>query len=373
MTIAFDVSYIQSLRAGYGRFSLELLQGLLKNDQQNRYLLYGWSFSLDNKVLSGFNCDNVELRTLRIPGFVKRLHWNTIRSPKLESLIGNFDIFHGAEPLLPPTAKATIATVYDLAYKKYPQYFESNVLQWDSSIQRSLNGANAIIVPSENTKNDLIVFFTISQDKIHVIHPPASDKFSPNKSERDEKIKERYGINGEFILFTGTFEPRKNIPFLIRGFEKFQENHKNVQLVLVGKPGWLDKDIFQSLRQSKASSNIKYLNYIEEDDLSALYRSAIFFVYPSLYEGYGFPVIEAMASGTPVITSKTSSLGEIACDAALLIDPTNLNELVDAMDALYRNSALRLELRDKGILKTSHLTRETMAHTVIDIYKSIRS
>jgi glycosyltransferase involved in cell wall biosynthesis len=370
-TIAFDVSYIQRQRTGYGRFSLELLKALIAGDRQNRYLLHGWSYSLDAEIIRSFKRGNVDVKIAKIPGFIKRAYWNTLRAPKLETLIGDFDIFHGAEPMLPPTAKPQIATLYDLSYKRFPQFFERSVLQWNSYVQRSVKEASMIIVPSENTKNDILQLFHISEEKIIVVYLPVSEQFSPVKSEHDETMKRRYGLAEDFILFTGTMEPRKNIPFIISGFERLQKNHPDLQLVLAGKKGWLSDEIFKSMDRSPSRQKIKYLDFVSEDDLSSLYRSALCFVYPSIYEGYGLPVLEAMASGTPVITSKSSSLGEIAGDAALLIDPLQIDELVSAMEMIYSDQSLRNSLKTKGIDRVKQFSRKNAVDKVLNIYQSI--
>jgi glycosyltransferase involved in cell wall biosynthesis len=372
-TIAFDVSYIQRQRTGYGRFSLELLKSLIKNDKQNRYLLHGWSHSLDTTELQKFRGENVELKIATIPGFIKRMYWNTIRAPKIETVIGSFDIFHGAEPMLPPTANAKIATLHDLSYKRFPQFFQANVLRWDRFVQRSLIEADIIIVPSQNTRKDAIELFRIPAEKIVVVYIPISGQFSSQKSVNDENVRRRYGLSDEFVFFSGTMEPRKNIPFIIRGFEKFQKNHSGIQLVLAGKKGWLSEEIFKAMERSPSGKSIKYLDFVSEEDLCSLYRSAICFVYPSLYEGFGLPVLEAMASGTPVITSKTSSLGEIAGDASLLIEPTRIDEFLNALETICGNSNLRNELVAKGLERVKQFSHKNAADTIMGIYRTIET
>jgi glycosyltransferase involved in cell wall biosynthesis len=168
-------------------------------------------------------------------------------------------------------------------------------------------------------------------------------------------------------------EPRKNIPFIIKGFEKFQMNHTGIQLVLAGKKGWLSEEIFKTLERSPSAKSIKYLDFVSEEDLCSLYRSAICFVYPSLYEGFGLPVLEAMASGTPVITSKTSSLGEIARDASLLIEPTHIDEFVAALETICGDSTLRNELSAKGLERAKQFSHKNAADTVMGIYRTIET
>lgn len=373
MTIAFDVSYIQKQRTGYGRYSTELLQGLIENDHDNKYILHGWSYSLDMEKISTYKSDKICLNTTRIPGLIKRTYWNSIRTPKLESLIGEFDIFFGAEPLLPPTGKKTIATMHDLSYKRYPQFFEAGVRKWDPYVIRSMDQANAVIVPSNNTKNDLIELLHVPAEKIHIVYPPVGGNFSPQGSERDKALLREMGTPEQYILFTGTLEPRKNIPFLVKAFERFHRDHPEVYLLIAGKRGWLYDDILKSITHSAASKNIRHLDFVSEEMLQALYRSALFFVFPSIYEGWGSPVAEAMASGTPVITSKTSSLGEIGNNAAFLIDPTRADELTDAMRRLYSDENMRKELNRKGLERVIDFSRRNAAEKILGIYRLLKT
>ncbi len=374
MKIAFDVSYIQTKKTGIGRAALSLLQSLLEHDRINKYILHGWSLSLDVEMINNFKNKNVQFNLLKIPGNIKRFYWNRLHCPNIEYIVKGIDIFHSADPLLPPlnTAKGVI-TIHDLVYKKYPNLLQKQVLKWDTYIFKSVERANAIITLSNQSRNDIIEFFPFAADKIKVVHFPIESIFTnipePNY---DNLIKSKHNLDNPFILFVGTIEPRKNLINLIRAFEMFQHKHKSpLQLVICGKPGWLYKDIFESIKQSSIVSKIRYLNYLPEKELASLYRLSHYFVYPSLYEGYGFPVLEAMASGTPVITSNTSSLKEIAEGAAILVDPTSIEELSNSITILYKNDSLRNELSKKGLERIKLFNTETAAAQVLDIYKQL--
>ena len=374
MTIAFDVSYIQERRTGYGRASLELLRSLLSLDQENHYALHGWSYSLDNAEITKLAQRNVKISLTRIPGFVRRFYWNTLRTPSIEVFVKDFDLFHSPDPLLPPAGrKRTIATLHDLSYKKFPQFFERHVLRWDKSVARSVKSASAVIVPSEHTKSDLLEFFKIPEERVEVVYFPVSSMFHPGSDAKsDEAVGKKHGLQSPFALFVGTIEPRKNLTRLVKAFEMLHREKKSeLRLVLVGKRGWLCDRIFETLAVSGVRERIQYLEYVADEELASIYRLAQFLVYPSMYEGYGFPVLEAMASGIPVITSNTSSLKEIGLGAAFLADPMNIEELAQAMQRMAETASLRMELSQRGIEQVKKFSSQTAAAKVLRLYHSL--
>lgn len=374
MRIVYDVSYIQTRRAGYGRFSHDLLAGLLEADRANTYILNGWSASLDVNALRALAGDRATLKVSRIPGALKRLHRNTLRFPPLQLFTGEFDLFHGVEPMLPPLGKAkAVATLYDLAYKRFPAFFEPHVIAWDKAVARSLDRADAIIVPSEQTKHDAVEMFRISAEKLHVVRIHANAVFRPSDNvAADDAIARKHGIREPFVLFVGTLEPRKNIPALVKAFEIFHTNQgRDFSLVLAGKKGWLVDPILKAIGDSPARKAIQHLDYVAERDLAALYCRARFFVYPSLFEGYGLPVLEAMASATPVITSNSSSLVELAHDAALLVNPESTEELANAMSRLAADETLRSSLIASGLKRAAEISQAAAVARVLELYESL--
>lgn len=375
MIIAFDVSYIQKRRTGYGRSALELLKAMLARDTQNEYILHGWSYSLDNKEIFKFQRENVRTSIRRIPGVLKRFYWNTLERPCLDFFIGEHDVFHSTDPLLPPTKnQLKIITVHDLAYKKFPQFFKSYILQWDSYITKSVRRADAIIVPSRQTKMDIVEKFQMPENKIHVINFPISSLFNPVPTIGDREVKKKFQLNFPFTLFVGTFEPRKNIPRLLKAFEIFQTDRPTeLHLVLAGKRGWLYEDIFDAIRKSTFRDKIHYLEYVPDTALASLYRLAEFVVYPSLYEGYGFPVLEAMASGKTVLTSNVSSMKELGDTVVFSIDPYKVEEIAHAMKVLHDNESTRNELSRRGIEYIRNFSSEKAAMNVMELYHSLRT
>ncbi len=374
MTVVFDVSYIQKGAAGIGRYSIGLLRDLLDIDTQNEYILHGWSLKIDRDTTALFRRKNVRSSISRIPGPVKRLYWNRLRAPSLQRLIGRFDIFHSAEPLLPPVLHAHgITTVHDLAYLKHPELFERRVLARDSFVRRSVRESAAVIVPSLHTKADLIDLLGVDERKIKLIRPPVHRECSPHReADRDEAVQHKYNLHVPFALFVGVIEPRKNVVGIIKAFERLHVQHRiDLDLVLVGRDGWLVQETVRAATLSVERSRIRRLHFVPDTDLMSLYRLARFFVYPSLYEGYGSPVAEAMASGLPTITSRNTSLQEIGGTSVLLVDPRSTEELASAMWELAGNDGKRERLAASGILRIREIHAESAARATIALYEEL--
>ncbi len=376
MKIVFDVSHIQKQRAGIGRYTMELLRSLLSADRRSDYLLHGWSYSLDEKSLRPLERENVSLSLARIPGAVRRFYWRRLKRPMLSSLLGPFDLFHSSEHFLPPLGRERcVVTVYDLASLKYPEMFEGRVLRWNRQIAGAVSRADAIIVPSAHTRADLLETFSVPEEKVRVISPAVPEVFSPAGDEAEDGwLRLKYNLERPFALFVGTLEPRKNLISLIGAFELLCERMppgQDLDLVIAGKRGWLFEHILKAIATSRRNDRILYLDYVAEKELPALYRLAEFFVYPSFYEGYGFPVLEAMACGTPVITSNTSSMRETAEGAALLVDPTDQIALAEAMLTLMAESSRRIELSRRGLERSRRSSPGDEGQKLIRLYESL--
>ena len=374
MIIAYDVSYIQRGSAGIGRYSRELLKDLLDIDKQNEYILHGWAFTIDRSELGSFRNKNVRLSIARIPGPIKRFYWNRLRAPSIGAFLGEFDVFHGAEPLLPPLGDVPgIITVHDLAYVRHPEFFEKGVLRRDPYVRRSVRESAAIIVPSLHTKGDLVNLFGVDERKVRLVRPPVHRGCSPLRDPvRDSAVMRKYGLNSPFALFVGVIEPRKNVEGIIKAFELLQAAHPtDLDLVLVGRNGWLFEGTVRSIAHSAARLRIHRLQFVSDTELMSLYRSARFFVYPSFYEGYGSPVAEAMACGLPTITSNNSSMQEIGDGSVMLVDPRNIEELAAGMLELSENSTTRDRLSASGLLRIREIHARSAAHTIMALYEEV--
>ena len=359
-----------------GRYALELLRRLLASNSADEYVLHGWSFSLDRSVVASLARPGVTLRVSRLPGTVKRLTWNHIRRLPIRTFTGPIDIFHSCDPFLPGLGRARgIATVHDLCQRRFPEYFDRPVLRRDRHLSRSLESADAIIVPSKHTMSDLVEMFAIPGDRVHVVYPSIDTRFhpqTPDDSVADAALRQELHLEGKIALFVGTLEPRKNLVTLIKAFEEANHIAPDIlTLVIAGKPGWLYRDIFRAIEDSPIRRKIRYLRYVSDEHLASLYRLAHLFVYPSFYEGFGYPVFEAMASGIPVVTSDSSSLKELAGGAAELTDPTNQQAITDALLRVTQNEDRRLELRIAGLERVRWLSTQDTVGRVNRIYRHL--
>ncbi|MBX2991765.1 MAG: glycosyltransferase family 4 protein [Bacteroidetes bacterium] len=375
MIIAYDVSHFRQQRAGIGRLAVMQLQGLLAADRQHTYLLHGWAPDLDVEMIESLVTPNARLSIAKIPGIVKRMYWNYLRVPPIQTFLGRFDVFHGAEPLLPPIGKGkAIISFNDSAYYKFPHFYnKATARKWNYLYRRSLRRADAVTVLSGNTRADLIEMMDMPAEKVHVVRPPTDPVFTNIRSPLDEnRVREKFHLTTPFILFVGTLEPRKNIPRLVKAFELFQKSISDtVSLVIVGRRGWMYEDILAAVNTSSVRDRIHLLNYVADEDLAALYRMAMMFVFPSLYEGHGYPVVEAMASGTPVITANNSSLKEIGEGAALLVDAESTAEIGNAIQLLHRNEELRRELALKGLARAKRFSVENAVDAILKVYDTL--
>jgi glycosyltransferase involved in cell wall biosynthesis len=375
MIIAYDVSHIRQRRAGIGRLATSQIQGLIAADRKHTYLLHGWAPDLDVDRIQSLVRPNVRLSIAKIPGVLKRIYWNRLRFPSLETVIGPFDVFHCAEPLLPPVGKRkSIISFNDSAYYKFPHFYSKGTSQkWDRLYRRALGRATAITVLSENTRSDLVEMMDLPLERIQVVRPPTDPIFTNVHSrELEEGLSRRMALPEEFVLYVGTLEPRKNIPRLVKAFERYAESRKRpISLVIVGRLGWLYEEVLATINSSPVSKQIMLLNYVADEDLAALYRLASMFLFPSLYEGHGYPVVEAMASGTPVVTSNNSSLKEIGAGAALLVEAENVDDICGAMQRIDSEPGLRGELVQKGLERAAQFTVENAVNAILQLYDRV--
>jgi len=238
----------------------------------------------------------------------------------------------------------------------------------------AIERADAIIAISNHTKLDLIKYFDAPEDKITVTHL-AADKAFTRIVDHDilKKIRQKYSLPHDFVLFVGSLEPRKNLPTLLAAYALLQQTFKNkFSLVIVGSEGWLNDQIKLLITELKISENVCFTGYVAQEHLSAIYSMASVFVYPSLYEGFGLPVVEAMACGTPVITSNVSSIPEVVGDAAVLIDPINKEELALTIERVLGDEDLRESLRISGIARAKTFSWERCARETLEVYKRVR-
>jgi glycosyltransferase involved in cell wall biosynthesis len=296
-----------------------------------------------------------------------RLSWEmTRRPPDLLFVPAHvLPIFH---------PRRSVVTIHDLGYLTYPEAHRLlDRLYLDLSTRYNAHTATHLIADSSATKQDLIERYGTEPDKITVVYPGYDQTtFQPVRDRGAiEAVKARYDIAGDYILFIGTLQPRKNLTCLIKAFSNLQSPISNIQLVIAGKKGWLYKDIFQQVEKLGLEGRVVFTDYVPDGDLPAILSGARLFVFPSLYEGFGLPVLEAMACGTPVVCSNVSSLPEVAGDAAVLVDPLDVEGLATTMERVLGDEELRAKLIECGFAQARKFPWERCARETLSVLESV--
>ena len=265
-----------------------------------------------------------------------------------------------------------VLTIHDLTPILFPEMHtrETN-LTWKSSLKFIKNRTNIVICDSISTKNDCIKLLKIPEKRLRVIPLSADEQYKPlkNKEQIYNELKREYNINSPFILFVGTLEKRKNVPTLIKSFYKLKKSKLDHKLVIVGGKGWKYTKIFDLIEDLNLKDEVIFTDYVSDEDLVKLYNTADLFVYPSLYEGFGLPPLEAMACGCPVITSNTSSLPEVVGDAGIMIDPNDIDGLTESMHKILTDQDLREEMSRKSLERAEMFSWKKAARETWNVYE----
>jgi glycosyltransferase involved in cell wall biosynthesis/ubiquinone/menaquinone biosynthesis C-methylase UbiE len=374
MKIAIDVSLAVGESAGVGSYTRGLLEGLANIDAENEYILYSYLDFPPSPQPTFAPRPNFAFRMLRLEAEHWERIWSRADLPPQEAL-GAVDVLHSPFFNAPREHHgALVVTIHDVSFLLQPQFHtEANRLH---CLQGTLNAAlyaDRIIAVSMRTKQDLMDYFAIPEEHICVIHEAPRKVYSPERNvEVIRSTLERLGIFHNFILFVGSLEPRKNLKTLLQAYARYVKRHAGQEwLVVAGGKGWLNDDLSQVVAELGIAERVKFLGYVQEIDLRVLYSAAKLFVYPSIYEGFGLPPLEAMACGAPVITSNTSALPEVVGDAALLIDPHNSDELCQAMQRVLCDNDLRLRMRREGLTRAQLFSWERTAEETLAVYREV--
>ena len=262
----------------------------------------------------------------------------------------------------------------DLSYIHFPQLFKKKDLyQLKLWTKLSVKKAKKVFTISKASKSDIIKVYGVPESKVIVTYPGIKGKSTMQNSKL---LKDKYGIEGEYILFVGTLQPRKNIKKLIEAFSKlstFNSQLSTLNLVVVGKKGWMYEEILGAPKKFGIEDKVKFLDFVTDEELQALYKNALCFILPSLYEGFGLPVLEAMQNGCPVITSNISSLPEAGGDAALYVDPQDVNDIADKIQKVISNQKLRDDMMEKGYKQVKKFSWEKTARETLKALEEVGS
>jgi glycosyltransferase involved in cell wall biosynthesis len=374
MNIAINGLFLSLKNTGGGRYLTDLVAGLQPFGRDIKYFLFTNNNINRNKIVSSPFVETIDCGWM-IRFRPSRILWENLILPEVIKK-RKIDLLHAAGFTLPGRISCkSVITIFDMTFFTMPQlHLASKVAYFQKMIPVALKKADKIIAISKQTKNDIINIFGVAQDKIRVIYIGAGKEFRVI-SDKDavEGIKQKYGLPKKYILFVGTIEPRKNIKGLIHAYEVLKKKGYEHKLVIVGKRGWHYSDIFEAVRRLKLNSDIIFTDYVLGQDLPFIYNGASIFVYPSFYEGFGIPVLEAMSCGIPVVTSGVSSLPEIAGEAALLINPMDIEGISISIDKILRDSHLANALVKKGLDRASLFSIEKLIAETVQVYKEVLS
>jgi glycosyltransferase involved in cell wall biosynthesis len=371
MPIYFDISAAVHRRAGLGRYAESLARALLPLLGDELAFFYNREAGIEPLAgLEGVPATTVNLgykpwRMLVWLAQAGRIGFNR--------LIPGATLFHATEHLLLPLRGVpTVLTVHDLIFRRYPAHHK-RLNRWylNATMPLFCRRAGHIIAVSEQSKRDVIAAYGVPPEKITVIYEAADPRFCPQPAETVADVRARYGLPDRYLLFVGTIEPRKNLGRVLTAFERLHVEGLTDALVIVGKRGWLYDDFFARLEASPAKQAVIFPGFVPDADLPAVYAGAQAFAFPSEFEGFGLPVLEAMACGAPVVCSNTSSLPEVAGDAALLVDPLDVDALTAALRRALIDPALAADLRARGLAQAARFSWARAAEETLAIYRRV--
>ncbi len=319
--------------------------------------------SLNHEVsVTGF------LGTLARLGILHALNRTPVNVSRLATV--RSDVFHACKLLSPPRRSKLTATTHDFTCWLLPEAHKRDVVAAEKVFaERILKRADGIIADSENTRQDAIRILNLPPDKVHVIHLGIAREFFTVTEQNSAEVRSRLGLSRPYLLSVGTIEPRKNVDLLLDAYERLPHPiREDFELIVAGPPGW---GVPKTMARLNGTPGVRYLGYVSEIDLPGLIAGATVFVYPSLYEGFGFPVAQAMAAGSPVITSAVSSLPEITGGAAVLIDPRSEAELTRAMTELLTSPSRRDALSEGGRRQAQRFSWAEYARRSLEFFRGI--
>ncbi len=383
--IGIDYTAAVQQSAGIGRYVRELIAALLKLDTVHQYRLFAATPApIPASLLPAAGSARGgppagRPRVTRLPFHDKWLMriWHRARLPlPVELVTGRIDLFHSPDFTLPPTLPRTrtLLTVHDLSFVVDPDSADERLGAFlRRVVPRSVHRADHVLADSQAAKQDLVALWDTPPEKITVIYCGVDPRFRPvADADALRAVRCRYGLGGEpFILSLGTLQPRKNYRRLIQAFAPLASRFPDLSLVIGGGKGWDYDEILSEPARLGISERVRFPGFVADADLAALYSAASLFAYPSLYEGFGIPILEAMACGTPVIASNSSSLPEVTGDAGLQADPLEVGSWTAGMGRLLDDSALREDLIERGKAQTGRFSWEEAAGQLLSVYRHL--
>jgi glycosyltransferase involved in cell wall biosynthesis len=359
---------------GVGVYFKNLLFNLAKIDQTDEFFLFSssWKDRFEPDKIPSFA--KMVFLDLRYPVIAINFLWSRLRWPSLDFFFKTkLDLTHSPTPLPLPTGGKKIITVYDLFFLEYPELTNIQARRaFSRGIEDSVKKADGIVTISRFTQDQLIQKFSVNREKIRVISPGIDlVKWGQIEQQDLDRIKADLGLPSDFLLFVGAFEPRKNLPNLLKALKRVHTQYQKISLVLVGRKGRDSDNIEKTIQELDLDSWVKIRGYTDNTELKNIYRLASMFVFPSLWEGFGIPLLEAMASRLPIVTSRTSALPEIAQDAAAYANPEDPEDIAAKIIQVLSNQPFRDELVSAGEKRVAHFSWEKVALEALNFYQSV--
>ena len=369
MRVVVDIQAAIVQRAGVGRYTKSLVEhlGPLAGSDELR-LFY---FDFQRKGIP-FPVPGAQQHAVRwCPGRIIQNAWKTIPWPPYDWFAGAADVFHFPNFIRPPLKRGkSVVTIHDIAFIRYPLTLESRNLKYlTAQIRQTVQNSDGIMAVSEFTAQEIHELLEVPRDRIVVVHEGLPDGYTRPEAVQIAEARRVLKLERPYLLMVGTMEPRKNIPFLVEVFEKLTDF--DGELVIAGMFGWKYEPILRKIIRSPRANRIRHLEYVNEQFLPALYAGAELFVYPSLYEGFGFPPLEAMACGTPVVSSTGGSLPEVLGDAAEFVSEYDSDAWAATIRRLLGYPARRSELIQKGAEQVKKYSWDETARKTWDLYRSL--
>jgi glycosyltransferase involved in cell wall biosynthesis len=369
MRVAIDARKLHDF--GIGTYIRNLLRHLARLDTQTEYVLLCRRDDMGVAAQLGPN-----FRTVLEPSpnysFREQIHvpWTLLRERP--------DVFHAPHYILPAGVRCrAVVTIHDCIHLRFPQYLPNRAAHAyaRASMWAAARRSDCILTVSEASKRDILHYFNIPPEKVVVVSNSIDERFSRAPQEDEvARVRERYQLDQRFVLYVGNIKPHKNLVRLIEAFDQLRRaGFDDLKLLIIGDEISKLPALRRAVHEHKLHKHVRFLGYLQDDTLAILYRLASVFVFPSLYEGFGLPPLEAMASGTPVVTSNVSSLPEVAGDAAVLVDPYDVDSLVDGLRRVPTDPVLAAEMRAKGLVRAREFSWERSVARTLDVYARVGS
>mgnify|MGYP000009224688 FL=1 len=381
MKIAFDGQpLLNANKTGIAYYEDGLVKGMLKYYPENEYQLDVFTFrGREEKIqyLEEYGEFITKNECTHFPGSLFRMLSMFFPIPYSLFFRRKSDITHFCNYVIPFGVRGKkIVTVHDLAFREYPETIRKRtLLMLKSSLKRSIRRADAILADSEFTKQEILKYYNVPEEKIYVV-PCGIDtnKFYPIEDQAEiERTKEKYGIHGEYYLYLGTLEPRKNIEGILEAYGKLKKDSEEPipKMVIAGGKGWLFDSIFEKVKKQNLEEDVIFTGYVDETDKVQLLNGAMAFCFPSFYEGFGMPPMEAMACGTAVITSNGNSLFEVTGEAAIHVEPTDISQISEALRRVWKDEVYRKELEEKGFEQVKMYSWKKAVDALYKVYEDV--